>query len=55
MSDPTPESARPAAEAPSDGEPEPRTFASSRIDQLPVKMLNDRILVDLEAPRRSSC
>ncbi len=26
-----------------------RTFASSRVDKLPVKMLNDRILVDLEA------
>ena len=29
--------------------PEPRTFASSRADKLPVKMLNDRILVNLEA------
>lgn len=27
----------------------PRTFASTRVDKLPVKMLNDRILVDLEA------
>jgi chaperonin GroES len=27
----------------------PRTFASSRTDKLPVKMLNDRILVDLES------
>ena len=30
-------------------EPAPRTFASSRTDKLPVKMLNDRILVDLES------
>jgi chaperonin GroES len=27
----------------------PKTFASSRLDNLPVKMLNDRILVDLES------
>lgn len=27
---------------------EPRTFASSRDDKLPVKMLNDRIMVNLE-------
>jgi chaperonin GroES len=34
----------------------PRTFASSRVDKLPVKMLNDRILVDLESDgeRRST-
>lgn len=31
-----------------DGEAK-RTFAGSRTDKLPVKMLNDRILVDLEA------
>ncbi|MCU1496359.1 MAG: chaperonin Cpn10 [Acidimicrobiales bacterium] len=33
-----------------------RTFASSRVDKLPVKMLNDRILVDLESDgeRRST-
>jgi chaperonin GroES len=39
----------PAAEA-------PKTFASSRVDKLPVKMLNDRILVDLESDgeRRST-
>jgi chaperonin GroES len=36
--------------------PGPRTFASSRLDKLPVKMLNDRILVDLESDgeRRST-
>ena len=36
--------------------PEPKTFASSRADKLPVKMLNDRILVNLEADgeRRST-
>ena len=35
---------------------ERRTFASSRVDKLPVKMLNDRILVDLESDgeRRST-
>lgn len=34
----------------------PRTFSSSRADKLPVKMLNDRILVDLESDgeRRST-
>ena len=34
----------------------PRTFASTRTDKLPVKMLNDRILVDLESDgeRRST-
>ncbi len=34
----------------------PKTFASSRVDKLPVKMLNDRILVDLESDgeRRST-
>lgn len=44
--------AAPAAEA----APEPKTFASSRADKLPVKMLNDRILVNLEADgeRRST-
>jgi chaperonin GroES len=36
--------------------PGPKTFASSRADKLPVKMLADRILVDLEADgeRRST-
>ncbi|CAN5417957.1 hypothetical protein BH10ACT1_BH10ACT1_10370 [soil metagenome] len=35
---------------------ERKTFASSRVDKLPVKMLNDRILVDLESDgeRRST-
>ena len=35
---------------------EPRTFAASRADKLPVKMLNDRILVNLESDgeRRST-
>lgn len=40
-----------ASKEPTAAEPataEPRTFASSRVDKLPVKMLNDRILVDLE-------
>ena len=48
----TPDDAAPAAEA----TPEPKTFASSRADKLPVKMLNDRILVNLEADgeRRST-
>lgn len=34
----------------------PRTLASSRVDKLPVKMLSDRILVDLESDgdRRST-
>lgn len=41
---PTEASAEPQPEAPA-----PRTFASSRTDKLPVKMLNDRILVDLES------
>ena len=47
----TPEDA-PAPEA----APERKTFASSRADKLPVKMLNDRILVNLEADgeRRST-
>lgn len=37
-------------------EPPARTLAASRADKLPVQMLNDRILVDLEADgeRRSS-
>ncbi len=37
-------------------EPAPKTLAASRGDKLPVKMLNDRILVDLEADgeRRST-
>lgn len=39
--------ATPDAVAPT--EAAPRTFASSRDDKLPVKMLNDRILVNLEA------
>ncbi len=45
--EPTPEA--PAA-------PEPKTLQSSRVDKLPVKMLNDRILVDLESDgeRRST-
>jgi chaperonin GroES len=36
--------------------PAPRTCASSRTDKLPVKMLNDRILVNLEVDgeRRST-
>lgn len=36
--------------------PEPKTLASSRLDKLPVKMLADRILVDLESDgeRRST-
>lgn len=70
MTDPTPDepidaptepSAEPAAEAaatdePAPPAPAPKTFASSRTDKLPVKMLADRILVDLEADgeRRST-
>lgn len=70
MTDPTPDepidnptepSAAPAAEAaatdePAPPAPAPKTFASSRTDKLPVKMLADRILVDLEADgeRRST-
>lgn len=43
-------------DAPSSVPTERRTFASSRVDKLPVKMLNDRILVDLESDgeRRST-
>ena len=55
MSDATDETPETAAEV--SPEPEaPRTFASSRVDKLPVKMLNDRILVDLESDgeRRST-
>jgi chaperonin GroES len=49
----------PAAEAPPTDATQPaapKTFASSRVDKLPVKMLNDRILVDLESDgeRRST-
>jgi len=40
--DPTAAEAAPTA-------PASRTFASSRTDKLPVKMLSDRILVDLES------
>ena len=49
----TPTDADAVAEAPT---PEPKTFASSRTDKLPVKMLSDRILVDLESDgeRRST-
>lgn len=36
-------------ESEASGPRQPRTFASSRVDKLPVKMLNDRILVDLES------
>ena len=52
-SDPDPAPAAPAEEAPTT---EPRTLASSRADKLPVKMLNDRILVNLETDgeRRST-
>ena len=55
-----PEAAEAAADAatpkPSAPPAAPRTFASSRVDKLPVKMLNDRILVDLESDgeRRST-
>jgi chaperonin GroES len=55
-----PAAAEPApAEASVDEPPAPaakRTFASSRLDNLPVKMLNDRILVELETDgeRRST-
>jgi len=36
--------------------PEPKSLQASRLDKLPVKMLNDRILVDLESDgeRRST-
>lgn len=44
--DPTPEPVETEDQA--DEPKAPRTFASSRVDKLPVKMLNDRILVDLE-------
>lgn len=45
-----------AVPEPSPSRPAPKTFASSRVDKLPVKMLNDRILVDLESDgeRRST-
>jgi chaperonin GroES len=45
-----------ATEAPSEVEARPRGFASPSLDKLPVKMLNDRILVDLETDgeRRST-
>lgn len=46
--------ASPAAEG--EGAAIPRTFADSRVDKLPVKMLSDRILVNLESDgeRRST-
>jgi len=46
----------PRADGSVDGEPGPRTFASSRADKLPVKMMSDRILVNLETDgeRRST-
>lgn len=46
----------PATDATTAPDPAPKTFASSRVDKLPVKMLNDRILVDLESDgeRRST-
>ena len=49
---PATEAAEPAPEP----VPEPKPFASSRADKRPVKMLNDRILVNLEADgeRRST-
>jgi chaperonin GroES len=49
-----------ASPEPLGGDPAPkpahRSLASSRLDKLPVKMLNDRILVDLESDgeRRST-
>ena len=48
MSDDTPDGTD--TDAPAEAAPAPgsKTFASSRVDKLPVKMLNDRILVDLE-------
>ena len=60
--EPPADAVEPAPEAPSVSETAatetaaPRTFASSRVDKLPVKMLNDRILVDLESDgeRRST-
>ena len=36
-------------EPPAPSEPARRTFASTRVDKLPDKMLNDRILVNLES------
>ena len=45
----TEETATEASAEPLPEAPAPRTFASSRTDKLPVKMLNDRILVDLES------
>ena len=56
MTDPTDET--PATDDPPAAEPAraPKTFASSLTEKLPVKMLADRILVDLEADgeRRST-
>ena len=46
-----------AVDPPAPAEPHvPKTLASSRLDKLPVQMLNDRILVDLETDgeRRST-
>jgi chaperonin GroES len=54
------EAVEPVEEGDPRGEPDapkrPRTFASSRADKLPVKMLSDRILVNLESDgeRRST-
>ena len=50
------ETAEAAAVLAAKGAKKPKTFASSRVDKLPVKMLNDRILVDLESDgeRRST-
>lgn len=66
MTDPTPDEpsgapTEPTTDPAAGDEPAPpapasKTFASSRTDKLPVKMLADRILVDLEADgeRRST-
>jgi chaperonin GroES len=55
-----PEAGAPAADAAPDPDapapPTAKTVASTRVDKLPVQMLNDRILVDLESDgeRRST-
>ena len=56
MTDPAPDPAPEPSSAAGSATPGPRTFSSSRADKLPVKMLNDRILVDLESDgeRRST-
>jgi chaperonin GroES len=58
VTDPTPDEPIETNDEPTavDPTPAPKTFASSRTDKLPVKMLADRILVDLEADgeRRST-